>query len=638
MCGIAGILDLKQKPVSHISHNLNQMGLLLKHRGPDGHGLWIHDKKHVGFAHRRLSIIDLATGNQPMTDIYKNTICFNGEVYNYIELRNQLKDSYNFRTQSDTEVILAAYKKWGNECASFLRGMYAFAIWDEKNNRLFCARDRFGIKPFYYTTISHLFIFASEPKALLPFQKTIETNMVALKEYISFQYTLGEQTLFANIQQLLPAHYISIRNNSIIKRKYWDIQYLIDASHKKLYYEKKLLELLQETIRFHMRSDVPVGAYLSGGLDSGIVTSLMRSFMGQKTIDVFHGTFTEGAEFNETRYAKTIAKQNHLRLHSITITSDDFIKHIRKLIYFLDYPVAGPASFAQYMVSMLASRYLKVVLGGQGGDEVFGGYTRYLVAYFEQCIKGAIEGTIDSVPYIVTYKSILSNLSLLKNYKPMLQYFWKKGLFENKDKRYFRLIDKSELMCDFIDWDNFGNHNEFSTFKKIFWSNNIQSKSYFDQMSHFDFKTLLPALLHVEDRVSMAHGLESRVPFLDHRLVEFMATLPATVKFYQGDLKHILKRSINSIVPKTIINRKDKMGFPVPFSKWIKGSLKNYILEIFTSKKAKQRSYLTSSFDIEVLLSRGFAFDRSLWGLLCLELWQQEFHDKESYYKKIIPK
>jgi len=303
----------------------------------------------------------------------------------------------------------------------------------------------------------------------------------------------------------------------------------------------------------------------------------------------------------------------------------------------MDYPAAGPGSFPQYMVSKYASQHRKVLLGGQGGDEIFGGYARYLMAYFEQCIKAAIDGTMHNGNFIVTYESIIPNLTTLQNYKPLLKEFWREGLFEDMDKRYFRLINRASLMQDEVNWEPLRGYSPFETFRNIFNGNNVRKESYFDLMTHFDFKTLLPALLQVEDRVSMAHGLESRVPFLDHPLVEFTATIPSNIKFQDGTMKQVLKKAMQPYLPDIIVQRKDKMGFPTPLSEWVNGEANEFVRDIFSSKAALGRELINNQ---KVLngLSKEVKYGRKIWGLLCLELWQEEFHDKAYAYKHLISK
>ncbi len=632
MCGIAGILSLNSEPLNNISHHLAVMDEIQKHRGPDGSGFYNNEKRSVGFAHQRLSIIDLSTGDQPMSDPFGNTICYNGEVYNYIELRKEL-NGYDFKTTSDTEVILAAYQKWGKECVNHLRGMFSFAIWNEKENSMFIARDRFGIKPFYYTIQNNTFYFASEVKTLLPFIDEIHINKTALKDYLYFQLYLGDYTLIDDITELQPAHTIFIQNGKLKIEKYWEVYYNLNFSQSPKYFEERLHELIYESVHLHTRSDVPIGSYVSGGIDSSIIASVASKTSANKDPFMgFTGKFTYSELYDESFYARKLAEKANIGLHEIDITSDDFINTIEKVIYHLDYPVAGPGSFPQYHVSKLAAQHRKVVLGGQGGDEIFGGYTRYLIAYFEQCIKGAIDNTLHNGNFVVTYESIIPNLVSLQNYKPLLKEFFKDGLFNPIDERYFRLINRAPDLKSEVKWEELGGYTPFDSFAKIFNGSNVGKESYFDKMTHFDFKTLLPALLQVEDRMSMAHGIESRVPFLDHPLVEFAATMPADVKFKDGTLKMILTNTMRGELPNEILERKNKMGFPVPLNDWLGNELKEYVGDIFTSEKAKTRGYFNHDEILKGLKTES-KFGRKIWGLLSLELWHKQFYDKHQEFK-----
>ena len=383
MCGIAGQITLNSSGISDLGQRLNVMSELLSHRGPDGKGVWTTKKQKVGFAHRRLSIIDIAeTASQPMQGANGNVITYNGEIYNYTELCESLSSHYSFRTRSDTECILAAYEHYGDECLSHFRGMFAFALWDEHKQRLFCGRDRFGIKPFYYTIVNNIFYFASEIKALLPFVEEIQTDTDSLNDYLTFQFTLGEKTLFRGIKKLEPGHTLTIENSQISVKKYWEVYYNLDFNRSESYFTEEIRELMNESISLHLRSDVPVGAYVSGGRDSGIIAAL-ASKIETSDFKGFTGKFTYGEGYDESMYARDLSNQNSFDLYELDIQSGDFISSIEKIIYYLDEPVAGPGSFPQYQISNLASQHRKVVLGGQGGDEIFGGYARYLIAYFE---------------------------------------------------------------------------------------------------------------------------------------------------------------------------------------------------------------------------------------------------------------
>ena len=513
--------------------------------------------------------------------------------------------------------------------------MFAFALWDERTKSLFCARDRFGIKPFYYATIGNLFVFASEAKALLPFLPEITTDPAALAEYLTFQYTIGEATLFRGIKQLMPGHALTVENGRVRVWRYWDVHYQIDFEHNARYFERRLIELLDDSVGVHLRSDVPVGAYVSGGVDSSLI-AILAGKTERGIADCFHGRFTEFPGYDESAYAEAATGKAGARLHTVDITAAHFRDHIADVIYHLDFPVAGPGSFPQYMVSQLAAHHLKVVLGGQGGDEIFGGYARYLLAYFEQCIKAALDGTYRNGDFVVTIESIVPNLGLLREYKPMMSEFWRQGLFGGIDERYFRLVDRSTDMREEVDWSQLDKSRVFEAFREIFNNhNNVHKEAYFDKMTHFDFKCLLPALLQVEDRMSMAHGLESRVPLLDHPLVEFLATVPADVKFMGGQMKQLMKTAYRDTLPKALLQRRDKMGFPVPLKEWFDGELKDFVLDIFGEQRSKHRPFFNS--DV-VLSSFGeqSRFSRKTWGLLSLELWHQRFHDRAAEFRAMV--
>jgi asparagine synthase (glutamine-hydrolysing) len=633
MCGIAGIFDLKARPVDGMPRRLAAMNELIAHRGPDGAGVWCHPHQHVGFAHRRLSIIDLTErAAQPMASEAGHLITYNGEIYNYLELRAELGPD-RFRTDSDTEVILRAYEKWGEECVTRLRGMFSFALWDERTSTLFCARDRFGIKPFYYTIVGNTLYFASEIKALLPFVADIETDLEGFKDYLTFQFCLGGKTLFRGVRELMPGCMLSIRNGHVNLSRYWEVYYEIDFDHTDTYISRRLEELLEDSVRLHLRADVPLGAYVSGGLDSGVVAA-MASERGSDLVG-FTGKFAIGPDYDESRYARDLAAERGFPLYERDITAADFIANISRVIYHLDYPVAGPGSFPQFMISELAAQHRKVVLGGQGGDEVFGGYTRYLIAYFEQCIKAAIDGTSQNGNFVVTYESIIPNLVSLRNYKPLLKEFFRDGLFEPMDQRYFRLINRAPHLGQEIRWERLGEYSSFDTFSQIFNGNNVGKESYFDLMTHFDFKTLLPALLQVEDRVSMAHGLESRVPLLDHPLIEFAATIPADVKFKDGNMKHVFRETFARRLPRSIVERTDKMGFPTPFNRWVKGDAREFVADIFSSRAALTRDLVDNRRVLQRTASEP-EFGRNVWGMLCIELWQREFHDRAAALRDTV--
>lgn len=635
MCGIAGQVSLTHSPIANVARSIVVMSRLIGHRGPDGHGEWTSGSGRVGLVHRRLAIIDLSeSAAQPMKGASGSVLTYNGEIYNHSELRETLRHGWSFRTVSDTECILAAHDRYGDSCVDHLRGMFAFALWDESRQRLFCARDRFGIKPFYYAVVEGVFYFASEAKALLPFLPDIRTNDGALAEYLTFQYTIGEKTLFDGVRQLLPGHALAVEDGQVKVWRYWDVSFEIDFNHSPAYFERRLRELVEDSVAIHGRSDVPVGSYVSGGIDSALIYQMAQSNSSASRLG-FHGRFVDYPGYDESSYANAVTEKAGGQLLCVNIGADDFRSYIENVIYHLDFPVAGPGSFAQFMVSKLAGQHVKVVLGGQGGDEIFGGYARYVVAYFEQCVKAAIDGHYRDGNYVVTIESIVPNLGLLREYKPLMKEFWRDGLFGPMDERYFRLVDRSTDMEDEIDWVALDKGRVFNDFAQIFNNpSNVKKEAYFDKMTHFDFKCLLPALLQVEDRMSMAHGLESRVPLLDHPLVEFAATVPADVKFRGGNMKYLIKKVFAKELPAQVLTRRDKMGFPVPLKEWFAGDLGDFVKDAFRTMAASHRPYINSA----ALLSnfgQETRFSRKVWGLLSLELWHQQFHDRKADWRKL---
>lgn len=630
MCGIFGALNIGPNEPEKVGHDVS-FGLdRIRHRGPDGSGIWVAEDGVVGLGHVRLSIIDLEGGDQPMHSACgRYVIVYNGEIYNFIELREAL-GSENFRTNSDTEVILSAFIRWGASCVERLRGMFAFAIWDRNDRSLFLARDRFGIKPLYWAQTPVGLVFGSEIKALLPFLPSRDVSPAGLSDYFTFQFCLGSKALMAGVQQMPAAHLATIRPGEILApKRYWEVHYDIDYEHTERWFANRLDELLTESVALHMRADVEIGAYVSGGVDSSLLALIARRMVSDKPFRVFNGRFGDGEDFDESNYAKALADENDMEFNLSDITEMDFVDNVSKVIWHLDQPNAGPGSFPQYMVSKRVSEKVKVVLGGQGGDEIFGGYARYLVAYFEQCIKGAIEGTLNNGNYVVTYESIIPNLQTLLQYKPMLREFWADGVFGERDERYWRLVNRANTFGGIICSDTINQADTLREFKSIFWGENVGKESYFDSMTHFDFKTLLPALLQVEDRMSMAHGVEARVPFLDHPLVEFAATIPADVKFKNGELKRLLKVVFGERLPKAIMSRKDKMGFPVPLNLWLRqpGPAREFVADTLGSRKAQERSYLSQGLSVDKLLDSQSVYGRNLWALLSLELWHQQFVD-----------
>lgn len=631
MCGFTAFFPAQPHSRNHDSYSkqLSDSLKLISHRGPDSSGIYTSPDGLSYLAHARLSIIDVAYGIQPFTeDSGRYSIVFNGELYNYQEIRHSL--GLQCTTRSDTEVVLKAFIKLGPSCLSLFRGMFAFAIWDTHLKKAFVARDRFGIKPLYYHTSEDGTVFSSEIKGILPFLRTRVVDYTALSEYINFQFTLSRRTLFAGVSELPAAHFAYVSTGTLQSpEQYWNIQFRPDYSHTESWFISRLREILHESVSLHCVSDVPIASYVSGGIDSTLISALSASSRNTQNPKGFVGRYSTHEGFDESQYSRLACEQQGIECHVSTITPDDFLSSFSDLIWHLDQPVAGPGSLGQYIVSRDASQHAKVILGGQGGDEIFGGYTRYLLGYFEQCIKAAIDGNLDDGNYVVTYNSIIPSLSSLRGYKPLMQEFWRDGLFESLDKRYWRLINKANSYSGLIDQDLFNTDEALNSFTDIFFADGTQHASYFDRMSHFDFRTLLPALLQVEDRVSMAHGLESRVPFLDHKLVEFAATIPADVKFKNGQLKRLLPLAFNDYFPKEILGRTDKMGFPIPLNNWVRehSGVREFVGDTLSTSKAQQRPYLSDKIPVDSLLNNQGPYGRALWGLLCLEVWHTTFID-----------
>ena len=409
-------------------------------------------------------------------------------------------------------------------------------------------------------------------------------------------------------------------------RRYWDCNFVVDEDHTDRYFHNRLAELLEESVRLQLRSDVPLGTYLSGGADSSLVTALATK-LSPKRITAFHGRFDEGPQYDESAYARRVAEHTGVDYLEVVPCAADFVEDMPRVIRALDEPVAGPGVFPQYRVARLARENVTVVLGGQGGDEIFCGYARYLVGYLEQALQGAIFGTQEEGRHLVTLATIVPNLSVLRQYFPMMRHFWQEGLFDPMDQRYFRLIDRSPALERILSPDVAAARDEaavFAAFQSEF--NHPDTVSYINKMTHFDMRTLLPALLQVEDRVSMAVALESRVPLLDHRVVDLVTTMPPPQKFAGGRLKYALKAVAARCLPDDVVNRPDKMGFPVPLSEWMQdGPVRDFVCDVLLGRQARERGLFRSA-ELEKLIAAEARFGRQIWGALCLELWHREFN------------
>lgn len=624
MCGIVGIYNFgNNRPVER--EKLTQMCNIIRHRGPDSDGFFLNN--NIGLGIRRLAIIDLQTGNQPIhNEDNKIWTVLNGEIYNFLELRHQLEKKHKFYTKTDTEVIVHLYEDYGEKCVQYLRGMFAFAIWDEKNKKLFIAKDRVGKKPLYYTSHNGSFVFASEIKSILEYlQKTPEIDFEAIDLFLTYQYIPSPKTIFKNIKSLLPAHILTCdKNGDIETKEYWNLDF---TKKTNLSFDNACTEtknLLMEATKLRMISDVPLGAFLSGGVDSSIVVGLMSQLSSQP-VKTFSIGFEE-ADFSELTYAKIVA--NHFKTdHHEFIVKPNFIEILPKLVWHYGQPFADSSALPSYFVANETKKHVTVALNGDGGDETFGGYLRY------KAMKGSL---YFAFPFQILGKKITEKLSSLVPFK---------------DKKYFRylrrlvsaLSEPPELRN--IQWHRFFSNEAkeklyTDNMKKILYNNaydyltalfeNAPANNIMDRVFYTDLKAYLPECLLVKmDIASMANSLEARSPFLDHKVLEFSASLPSAWKLHGLTTKYILKKSFNDFLPKEILHR-GKMGFGIPVGKWFRNNWKNYYREIVLSQKSINRGYFERE-TIEQMFYEHISGKRDhgyrLWALLMLELWHNVYID-----------
>lgn len=563
MCGICGILSFGGKVNMA---DIIKMNRSLSHRGPDGEGIWINEQGNIGFGHRRLSIIDITdAGKQPMQ--YANgryTITYNGEIYNYIEIKNYLiKKGYSFHSATDTEVILALYDFKKDKMLDDLDGMFAFAIWDEANKNLFCARDRFGEKPFFYYFDKQRFIFASEIKALLQINLPKIKNLKQIYNYLLYGVIQNplepHMTFFENIYQLEPSHYFKIqKDGSFIKKKYWDINYKNNLSITEAEAIKKFQEIFQLSIKRRLRSDVPVGSSLSGGLDSSSIVMMINKIKNnnqlQKTFSARFKNFIK----DEGHYMDIVIRNSRVEPHFVYPTHESVLNNLHKIIYHHEIPIGSTSVAAQYEVMKLAKENnIKVLLDGQGADETLAGYITYFPSYLMQLFRE------DKHKFKIV-KNDLERLHLQKFETNSFEFLWKS--FSYSSYKVITDIIRSFRMSQSAYF--YGIHPDIvSMFKKeknpIYKPPNLKENLYYSTL-----RSDLINLLHYADRNSMAHSIEVRLPFLFHELVEFIFQLPDDFIIHNGWTKYILRKSMENILPKEIAWRKDKIGYEPPQSEW----------------------------------------------------------------------
>jgi len=623
MCGICGRLNFDRRPVE--ASLIKRMSAALAHRGPDDEGVYIGAT--VGLGNRRLSIIDLELGHQPMSDGSDTAwIVYNGEIYNFPSLRETLQTKgYPFVTHSDTEVILAAYELFDVECLQHLQGMFAFAIWDEDKQRLFLARDRLGIKPLYYYMDGGKIVFASEIKALLKDPEVPrELDLKGLFNFFAYGHAVAPDTIYRGIKKLLPGHYlICLGDGQCQLSQYWDSPLPNDDEDRgEDYYRTRIEELLGRAVSSHLLSDVPLGAFLSGGVDSSAVVAFMTRVM-DRPITTFSVGFCGPSFFNELDDARFVSQHFGTDHHEITLTEEDLIETLETLVYHYDEPYGDAAGLPTYLVSRLARQYVKVILTGEGSDELFGGYRRYSVERFSPSFlllppflrKDVLQRLINVMPRLRRTKKALAAMNVAD---PVERY------------GSWLLVFDIHLLEDLF-------HPDLSGFLKDydpFWPYRIHypqgDSERLNRILHVDQKTwLVDGYLEKVDKAAMAVGLEARVPFLDHHLVEFVAGVPSKYKIRGWTTKYILKKVLKGILPERIL-RKRKHGFSVPIDPWFRGKLRSYVQEILLDPKTLNRCIFQRK-TIERLFQdhlRGQEiYDTHLWLLLNFELWQRRFMD-----------
>jgi len=628
MCGIAGFVT--QAGSRDARTVLEDMTASIRHRGPDDCGVYCDPYAFLG--HRRLSIIDVAAGHQPMcSEDGDRWITYNGEIFNHADLRCDLERAgHQYRTKCDTETILHAYEEYGPDCVTRLRGMFAFALWDRESRTLFCARDRMGIKPFYYFWDGRLFAFASEIKALLRHPQISATlNDKALPEYLAFGYTSGEETLFTGIRKLMPGHHLTLSLNGgtprLNIREYWDVpRPTTIESRDDESWIAECRSRLEETVRMRLMSDVPLGVFLSGGLDSSAIAAIMKGIVNGP-IQTFAVGYTE-AEFSELPFARRVASAIGSEHHEVVIGMDDLFNALPRLIWHEDEPVAWPSSVAQYFVSKLASEHVKVVLTGDGSDELFAGYERYGHYLFNRrwmSLYGVLpEGPRSWVRHRLSDSRLLSGAV---RRKLRHTFIGREDSLESLqlDNFYSAFSEAEERRL--LPGVEFDSSTVYENFRR-YWDVEPHA-SLLARMLYADQKTYLVEILMKQDQISMANSIESRVPFLDHPLVEFAARVPADLKIRGNISKYILKRAVDDLLPAEIIHRK-KRGFPTPVRQWLADEKAAALLSVVRDRNSMLGSYLDMN-EVDDLLDRhqrGLedATDR-IWRLLNLQLWGDIF-------------
>lgn len=634
MCGINGIAFSSRSGRTVDRALLERMRDVITYRGPDDQGSFIDGT--VGLGHRRLSIVDVAAGHQPMTnEDGALRITYNGEIYNHADFRTELEaKGHVYQTHCDTETILHLYEEYGEHCVEHLRGMFAFAIWDRRRKELFIARDRLGVKPLYYVhTDDGSLYFGSEIKTLIEAGALKpEINYRALPDYLANHAPSGEDTLYRGVKRLLPGHVMLWRDGDLRVSRYWDVSFVkhADEGRSDKDYIAEWSDLFRTSVRLRLMADVPLGMFLSGGIDSSAICAVM-SGMVTEPIKTFSVAFKE-REANELEYARVVAEAFKTNHHEIVVSPEDFFGTLPKLVWHEDEPLAHPSSVALYFVSHLASRHVKVVLTGEGSDELLAGYARYRKTILNLALgqryhsltsrgmRNLLRKQIEVMPGARLRQKLLRTFLAVS---PDIESIY----FDNF--AVFPQVMQAELLTPET-VEQTGDIDPYAGLREVL--KETDASSFLDRLLYADIKTYLHELLMKQDQMSMAASLESRVPFLDHKLVEFTSGLPERLKLRGWTTKYVLRQSMKGILPETILSR-PKMGFPVPIGTWFRGAYRHVVEDYVLSDRALSRGVFSPDF-VRNLVARhqtgGEDHAERLWALVNFEIWQRQFFDGEA--------
>lgn len=633
MCGINGIALSSNSRRDIDASVLERMRDVITHRGPDEAGMFVDGR--VGLGHRRLSIVDVKSGHQPMSNEDGSLhIIYNGEIYNHTDFRTTLESrGHVYSTHCDTETILHLFEEHREKCVDYLRGMFAFAIWDGVRRELFIARDRLGVKPLYYAlTVDGSLYFASEIKALIEAGAIKpEINYQTLPDYLANHAPSGEATLYRGVKRLLPGYTLQWCDGRVRIRKYWDVSFVKEERPRRdSDYIAEWSELFRESVRLRLMADVPLGMFLSGGIDSSAIAAVMSQMVAEP-IKTFSVAFAE-REANELEYARLVAEAFRTDHHEVVVTPSEFFGALPKLVWHEDEPIAHPSSVALYFVSKLASQHVKVVLTGEGSDELLAGYGRYrktivnlaLGRPYHQALpsvlREVVRNRIQELPYSSKLRQKLTRTFLTLSPDIENIYFDNFAVFSRAMQR--DLFTRETI-------ERIGGADPYEGVRDAL--RETDATSVLDRLLYADIKTYLHELLMKQDQMSMAASIESRVPFLDHKLVEFTASLPQRMKLRGSTTKYILRESMKNVLPEQILSR-PKMGFPVPVGSWFRGAWRGIVDEYVLSERAVNRGIFNWPF-VESLVRRhqaGEDHTERLWSLVNFEMWQRQFFDGES--------